>query len=99
MVPVRTLTVVSTETGRTFAIPQDPADRPVRRRRAVRVIAVGPEDRVLLFEVASEGVARVPQTLIEFGDAALEAGGLAPPCDERHRERGEGEQGKREPHG
>lgn len=56
MVPVRTLTAVSTETGRTFAIPQDPADRPVRRRRAVRVIAVGPDDRVLLFEDSDPGI-------------------------------------------
>ncbi|WP_231851376.1 NUDIX hydrolase [Microlunatus phosphovorus] len=47
---------MSTETGRTFAIPQDPADRPVRRRRAVRVIAVGPDDRVLLFEDSDPGI-------------------------------------------
>lgn len=47
---VRTLSVMSTESGRTFAIPDDPADRPIRRRRAVRVIVVSPDDRVLLFE-------------------------------------------------
>lgn len=47
---------VSTEIGRSFAIPDDPADRPVRRRRAVRLIVVGPDDRVLLFEDSDPGI-------------------------------------------
>ena len=54
--PVRTLTDVSDESGRRYEIPDDPADRPVRTRRAVRVIVVGPDDRVLLFEDSDPGV-------------------------------------------
>lgn len=47
---------MSTESGRSFAIPEDPADRPIRRRRAVRVIVVSPDDRVLLFEDSDPGI-------------------------------------------
>ena len=54
--PVRTLTFVSDDSGRKYVIPDDPADRPVRTRRAVRVIVVGPDDRVLLFEDSDPGI-------------------------------------------
>lgn len=54
--PLRTLSGMSTESGRSFAIPDDPADRPIRRRRAVRVIVVSPDDRVLLFEDSDPGM-------------------------------------------
>ena len=57
--PLRTLTIVSEDSGRKYVIPDDPADRPVRTRRAVRVIVVGPDDRVLLFEDSDPGIAGV----------------------------------------
>jgi 8-oxo-dGTP pyrophosphatase MutT (NUDIX family) len=47
---------VSSDNGRRYVIPDDPADRPIRRRRAVRVIVVGPDDRVLLFEDSDPGI-------------------------------------------
>jgi 8-oxo-dGTP pyrophosphatase MutT (NUDIX family) len=53
---VRTLTSVSSDSGRKYVIPDDPADRPVRTRRAVRVIVVDPDDRVLLFEDSDPGI-------------------------------------------
>lgn len=53
---IRTLTQVSTDIGRTYDIPDDPADRPVRTRRAVRVIVVSHDDRVLLFEDSDPGI-------------------------------------------
>lgn len=53
---LRTLTGVSDESGRRYVIPDDPVDRPVRTRRAVRVIVVDPDDRVLLFEDSDPGL-------------------------------------------
>ena len=53
---VRTLADVSDDSGRKYVIPDDPSDRPVRTRRAVRVIVVGPDDRVLLFEDSDPGI-------------------------------------------
>jgi 8-oxo-dGTP pyrophosphatase MutT (NUDIX family) len=50
---------VSEDAGRKYEIPDDPADRPVRRRRAVRVIVVDPDDRVLLFEDSDPGISGV----------------------------------------
>jgi 8-oxo-dGTP pyrophosphatase MutT (NUDIX family) len=47
---------VSDDSGRKYVIPDDPSDRPVRTRRAVRVIVVGPDDRVLLFEDSDPGI-------------------------------------------
>ena len=47
---------MSEDSGRKYVIPDDPADRPVRTRRAVRVIVVGPDDRVLLFEDSDPGI-------------------------------------------
>lgn len=47
---------VTSDNGRTYAIPDDPGDRPVRTRRAVRVIVVGPDNRVLLFEDSDPGI-------------------------------------------
>lgn len=47
---------MSEESGRKYVIPDDPADRPVRTRRAVRVIVVGPDDTVLLFEDSDPGL-------------------------------------------
>ena len=57
--PSRTLTSVSEDSGRKYVIPDDPDDRPVRSRRAVRVIVVGPDNRVLLFEDSDPGIAGV----------------------------------------
>lgn len=48
--------IVGLDAGRRFVVPDDPADRPWRVRRAVRVIVVGPDDRVLLFEDSDPGV-------------------------------------------
>lgn len=48
--------VMSEDSGRKYVIPDDPADRPVRTRRAVRVIVVASNDRVLLFEDSDPGV-------------------------------------------
>lgn len=45
------------DSGRKYVIPDDPADRLIRRRRAVRVIVVDPDDRVLLFEDSDPGIA------------------------------------------
>lgn len=53
---LRTLADVSDDSGRKYVIPDDPADRPVRTRRAVRIIVVGPDDRVLLFEDSDPGI-------------------------------------------
>ncbi|MDN5763871.1 MAG: NUDIX domain-containing protein [Microlunatus sp.] len=50
---------MSEDTGRAYVIPDDPADRPRRTRRAVRVIVVDPHDRVLLFEDSDPGIAGV----------------------------------------
>jgi 8-oxo-dGTP pyrophosphatase MutT (NUDIX family) len=47
---------VSTDSGRKYVVPDDPADRPVRTRRAVRVIVVDQDDRVLLFEDSDPGI-------------------------------------------
>lgn len=47
---------VSSDSGRRYVIPEDPADRPIRTRRAVRVIVVGPDDRVLLFQDSDPGI-------------------------------------------
>lgn len=44
------------ESGRKYVVPDDPADRPVRTRSAVRVIVVGPDDLVLLFEDSDPGI-------------------------------------------
>jgi 8-oxo-dGTP pyrophosphatase MutT (NUDIX family) len=53
---IRTMTVVSEDIGRSYEIPEDPAARPRRRRRAVRVIVIGPDGRVLLFEDSDPGI-------------------------------------------
>ncbi len=76
--PLRTLSGMSTESGRSFAIPDDPADRPIRRRRAVRVIVVGPDDRVLLFEDSDPGMPGIrwwvtPGGGIDLGETEREA--------------------------
>lgn len=47
---------MSSDSGRKYVIPDDPADRPVRSRRAVRLIVVDPDDRVLLFEDSDPGI-------------------------------------------
>lgn len=47
---------MSEDSGRKYVIPDDPADRLVRTRRAVRVIMVGPDDTVLLFEDSDPGI-------------------------------------------
>lgn len=48
---------MSDDSGRKYVIPDDPADRLVRRRRAVRVIVVDRDDHVLLFEDSDPGIA------------------------------------------
>lgn len=48
---------MSSDSGRKYVIPDQPEDRPIRTRRAVRVIVVGPDDRVLLFEDSDPGIA------------------------------------------
>ncbi|HYI59326.1 MAG TPA: NUDIX domain-containing protein [Microlunatus sp.] len=50
---------MSSDSGRKYVIPDDPADRPVRTRRAVRVILVDSDDRTLLFEDSDPGIAGV----------------------------------------
>lgn len=50
---------MSSDSGRKYVIPDDPADRPVRTRRAVRVIVVDRDDRVLLFEDSDPGLGGV----------------------------------------
>ncbi|WP_204164455.1 NUDIX hydrolase [Nocardioides daejeonensis] len=40
---------------RTFEVPEDPGDRPLRRRATVRVLVVDPEDRVLLIGDSDPG--------------------------------------------
>lgn len=50
---------MSEDSGRRYVIPDDPADRPVRTRRAVRLIVVDPDERVLLFEDSDPGLAGV----------------------------------------
>ena len=47
---------MSSDSGRKYVIPDDPADRPVRTRRAVRVIVVDSDDRTLLFEDSDPGI-------------------------------------------
>jgi 8-oxo-dGTP pyrophosphatase MutT (NUDIX family) len=47
---------VTADTGRAFEIPDDPADRPRRTRRAVRVVLVDSAERTLLFEDSDPGV-------------------------------------------
>lgn len=47
---------MSEDSGRRYVIPDDPADRPRRTRRAVRVIVVGPDGRLLLFEDSDPGI-------------------------------------------
>ena len=47
---------MSEDIGRRFVIPDDPAERLRRTRRAVRVILVDDRDRLLLFEDSDPGV-------------------------------------------
>lgn len=47
---------MSSDTGRVFTVPDDPADRLRKDRRTVRVILIGPNEQTLLFEDSDPGI-------------------------------------------